>query len=61
MGITEIIKETGLQPDTEFYVEQAQRGLEDAIISLRMLGSENGISGIIEDIEILKRKIEGLK
>jgi len=54
-------EKAGLQPDREFYLEQAIRGLDDAIISLRMLGSEDGVGGIIEDIEILKRKIEGLK
>jgi len=50
-----------LQADREFYLEQAVRGLEDAIIALKMLGSEDGVGGIIEDIEILKRKVEGLK
>ena len=50
-----------LQPDRESYKGQAQRGLDDAIIALKILGSENGIGDIIEDIEILKRKVEGLR
>jgi len=56
-----ILKETGLQADREFYLEQAVRGLDDAIIALKMLGSEEGVGGIMEDIEILKRKVEELK
>ena len=60
MGL-EISKETVLYPDVEFYIGQAIRGLDDAIIALKMLGSEEGVGGIMEDIEILKRKVEELK
>ena len=50
-----------LQADREFYLEQAVRGLDDAKIALAILEHENGISDLISDIEILKRKVEELK
>lgn len=52
-----------LQPDPEFYLGQAQRGLDDAKIALRHLEGQraNQVIEIQHEINMLKQKIEGLK
>ena len=65
MGLStiRIIKETGIMPDPEFYLEQATRGLNDAKIALRHLSGSrpNEVIEIQHEINMLKAKVKGLK
>ena len=56
-------EKAGLQPDREFYLEQAIRGLDDAKIALRHLEGQraNQVIELQHEINMLKQKIEGLK
>lgn len=65
MGLSavKVIKQTGLHPDPEFYLDQAIRGLNDAKIALRHLSGSrpNEVIELQHEINMLKAKVKGLK
>ena len=63
MGVIEIMKKARLQPDPEFYLGQAIRGLDDAKVALSYLSGQrpNEIIELKHEINIIKKKVDGLK